>query len=107
MHVSGKKLAKTVIVKVDGLLAMAVVPTSHHLDLDLLRATAGASMVEVATEREFKDAFPDCENGAMPPFDNLYDTPVYEDRGLAEQEEIIFNAGANRRAWLGRIWCGR
>ena len=96
VHLSGKKLAKTVIVKIDGVLAMAVVPASMHVDLDLLRTAAGAGVVEVATEQEFKDAFPDCETGAMPPFGNLYDMPVYADASLAENEEITFNAGTHR-----------
>jgi len=96
VHMSGKKLAKTVIVKIDGVLAMAVVPASLHVDLDLLRAATGARVVEVATEQEFKDAFPDCETGAMPPFGNLYDMPVYADASLAENEEITFNAGTHR-----------
>src|SRR5579864_1831962 len=95
-HVSGKKLAKTVIVKVDDILAMAVVPASSHVDLDRLRELTGALTVELATEREFKDAFPDCETGAMPPFGNLYDMPVYADANLAENEEITFSAGSHR-----------
>jgi len=95
-HVSGKKLAKTVIVKIDGVLAMAVVPASDHVDLDRLRALAGAQLVELASEREFKDAFPDCETGAMPPFGNLYDMPVYADASLAQHEEITFSAGTHR-----------
>jgi Ala-tRNA(Pro) deacylase len=94
-HVSGNKLAKTVIVKMDGRLAMAVVPASFHVDLDLLRASTGAHRVEVASEREFKDAFPDCETGAMPPFGNLYDMAVYADASLGENEEITFNAGTH------------
>ncbi len=96
VHVSGKKLAKTVIVKMDGVLAMAVVPASLHVDLSLLRSVAGADAVELATEREFTDAFPDCETGAMPPFGNLYDMPVYVDSSLAEHEEITFTAGTHR-----------
>jgi Ala-tRNA(Pro) deacylase len=96
VHLSGKKLAKTVIVKIDGVLAMAVVPASLHVDLDLLRTAAGAGAVEVATEQEFKDTFPDCETGAMPPFGNLYHVPVYADASLAENEEITFNAGTHR-----------
>jgi len=96
LHLSGKKLAKTVIVKIDGVLAMAVVPASQHVDLDLLRAKTGAKVVEVATEQEFKNAFPDCETGAMPPFGNLYDIPVYADASLAQHEEITFNAGTHR-----------
>jgi len=95
-HVSGKKLAKTVIVKIDGILAMVVIPASEHVDLDRLRALTGAQIVEVATEREFKDAFPDCETGAMPPFGNLYDMSVYADEVLAAHEEITFSAGSHR-----------
>lgn len=95
-HVSGKKLAKTVIVKIDGILAMAVVPASLHVDLDRLRSLTGARSVEIASELEFKVAFPDCETGAMPPFGNLYDMAVYADASLAENEEITFSAGTHR-----------
>lgn len=107
VHLSGKKLAKTVIVKIDGVLAMAVVPASLHVDLDLLRSTAGALNVELATEQEFQKAFPDCETGAMPPFGNLYDMPVYADQGLAAYEEITFTAGTHREllrmAWADMV----
>ena len=95
-HVSGKELAKTVIVKIDGILAMAVVPASFHVDMDRLKILTGAQVVELATEAEVKDAFPDCETGAMPPFGNLYDMSVYADMNLAEHEEITFTAGAHR-----------
>lgn len=95
-HISGKELAKTVIVKIDGILAMAAVPASFHVDLDRLKTLTGAQTVELATESEFKDAFPDCETGAMPPFGNLYDMSVYADVKLAENEEITFTAGTHR-----------
>jgi len=95
-HVSGKQLAKTVIVKIDGILAMAVIPASFHVNLDRLRTLTGARSVELASEKEFQAAFPDCETGAMPPFGNLYDMPVYADENLAEFEEITFVAGTHR-----------
>jgi len=95
-HVSGKKLAKTVIVKIDGVLAMTVIPASEHVDLDRLRVLTGAQAVEIASERDFKDAFPDCETGAMPPFGNLYDMSVYADASLGDYEEITFSAGTHR-----------
>ena len=95
-HVSGKKLAKTVIVKLDGILAMAVVPASEHVDMDRLKMLTGCNCVEIASEKEFQNAFPDCELGAMPPFGNLYDMPVYADASLAEHEEITFSAGTHR-----------
>jgi len=96
VHVSGKRLAKTVIVKVDGILAMAVVPASFHVDVDRVRVLTGGNSVEIASEREFQNAFPDCELGAMPPFGNLYDMAVYADASLADHEEITFSAGTHR-----------
>lgn len=107
VHLSGKKLAKTVIVKIDGVLAMAVVSAPLRVDLDLLRSIAGALNVELATEQEFQRAFPDCEAGAMPPFGNLYDMPVYADESLAAHEEITFTAGTHREllrmAWADMV----
>lgn len=95
-HVSGKELAKTVIIKLDGEFAMAVVPAARHVDLPLLKTVSGARTVELATEQEFKDKFPDCETGAMSPFGNLYGMPVYADERIAATKEITFNAGTHR-----------
>jgi Ala-tRNA(Pro) deacylase len=95
-HISGKELAKTVIVKLDDTLAMAVLPASFHVDLVLLKAATGAASAELASEREFGGRFPDCETGAMPPFGNLYGMAVYVDESLARDKEIAFNAGTHR-----------
>lgn len=94
-HISGKDLAKTVIVKLDGDLAMAVLPASYQVDLEALRRHTGVREAELATENEFKRHFPDCETGAMPPFGNLYGIPVYVDGSLTEDNEIAFNAGSH------------
>ncbi len=94
-HVPGKELAKTVMVKIDGKLAMAVLPASFRVDMDLLKDVTGASNVELASEKEFKDLFPACEVGAMPPFGNLYGMEVYVSEALTEDDEIAFNAGSH------------
>ena len=94
-HISGKDLAKTVMFKIDGRMAMAVLPASYHVDLSLLKGVAGAGAVELATEAEFKGVFPDCDIGAMPPFGNLYGMEVFVAQSLAEDEEIAFNAGSH------------
>jgi Ala-tRNA(Pro) deacylase len=94
-HIKGKDLAKTVVVKVDGKMAMAVLPASYKVDFELLRDAIGAKSVELATEKEFKNAFPECEVGAMPPFGNLYGMDVYMASGLREDDEISFNAGTH------------
>jgi len=94
-HVPGKELAKTVMVKIDGKMAMAVVPASYRVDMERLKSVAGAGSVELASEQEFKDMFPACEVGGMPPFGNLYDMDVFVAQSLAEDEEIAFNAGSH------------
>ena len=94
-HVRGKNLAKTVMVKLDGKISMAVLPATFKVDFDLLQKASGAKEVELASEKEFKDLFPDCELGAMPPFGNLYGFDVYVAKTLAEDDEIAFNAGSH------------
>ena len=94
-HISSKELAKTVIVKIDSALAMAVLPASYEVDLSLLRAATGAKTVSLAKEAEFKDEFPECEIGAMPPFGNLYGMAVYVDESLTKDKDIAFNAGSH------------
>ena len=94
-HVRGKDLAKTVMVTLDGKMAMAVLPASRKIGFDLLRQAAGAEDVQLAGERAFSDMFPGCEVGAMPPFGNLYGMDVYVSKLLAEDEEIVFNAGSH------------
>jgi len=94
-HIKGKELAKTVLVKIDGKMAMTVCPASYKIDLQKLQQSIGAENVRLANEQEFKDKFPDCEVGAMPPFGNLYNMDVFVAESLAEDEEIAFNAGTH------------
>ena len=94
-HIPGKDLAKTVIVKIDGDFAMAVLPASMHVSLKSLKEAAGVGSAEIASEAEFEELFPDCEVGAMPPFGNLYDMPVYAARELTEDDQIAFSAGTH------------
>jgi Ala-tRNA(Pro) deacylase len=91
-HVPGREMAKTVMVLVDGKPSMAVLPAGHRVDFDLLRQSTGARTVELAHEDDFRDLFPNCELGAMPPFGNLYGVDVYASLDLAEQRDIAFNA---------------
>ncbi len=94
-HICGKELAKTVMINIEGKMAMAVLPASYHIDFDSLQEIFGTRKVFLASESEFKYLFPDCEVGAMPPFGNLYDMEVYVAESLSEEEEIAFNAGSH------------
>ncbi len=92
LHVKGKRLAKSVIVKLDGKHVMAVLPSKFHVDLERLRMATRSGSAELATEGEFARDFPGCDEGAMPPFGNLFGMPVYVDASLSEDQEIVFNA---------------
>ncbi len=94
-HIPGKDLAKTVIVKIDGKLAMIVEPCNLKLNLQLMEKLLKAKKVELASETEFQELFPECEIGAMPPMGNLYNMDVYVDEKLSEDDKIAFNGGTH------------
>jgi len=94
-HVSGKLLAKSVMVNAGHRLVMVVLPASHRIDFAKLQELLNAGSLKLATEEEFKDMFPDCELGAMPPFGNLYHVEVWVDAALQEHPNLLFNAGTH------------
>jgi Ala-tRNA(Pro) deacylase len=94
-HIPGRMLAKVVIILGDGELSMFVLPAPARVDLDKATAVLGAKEARLAHEDEFADRFPGSEVGAMPPFGNLYDLPVYVDKSLAADETIVFEAGTH------------
>jgi Ala-tRNA(Pro) deacylase len=94
-HVSGKQMAKTVIVKMDDQLAMVVLPAHDHINFASLKEASGAKSVDLATEAEFKPKFPECEVGAMPPFGNLYGMPVFVSSALTDFDQMVFNGGSH------------
>ncbi len=93
-HVPGKQLAKVVMLRSGPDFLMVVVPAPCRVDLERAKGATGKDLV-LATEQEFAGLFPQCEPGAMPPFGNLYNLPVWVDRALTEDEEIVFNAGTH------------
>jgi len=94
-HITGRELAKTVIVELDGKMAMAVLPANRKIVLQDLREVTGSEEVKFASEEEFQAKFPGCETGAMPPFGNLYGMDVYMAESLSANDEIVFNAGSH------------
>jgi len=94
-HIPDALMAKVVIVVAAERLAMLVLLAAATVDVARASAVLGGKAVRLAHEWEFRDAFPDCEVGAMPPFGNLYGLPVYVDRALAANETIVFAAGTH------------
>lgn len=94
-HIKGKNIAKTVMVIANEKMIMVVLPANNRVDFEKLQDAIGVVNIWLADEKEFKDAFPSCETGAMPPFGNLYDMDVYVDESLRGDHDIAFNAGSH------------
>jgi Ala-tRNA(Pro) deacylase len=92
-HISGKAIAKVVMVRRGEALVMTVLPAACKVGTDRLERILGASRISIAREQEFAGLFPDCDTGAMPPFGNLYGLEVYVDEELASHPQIVFQAG--------------
>ncbi len=97
LHIPGKELAKAVVLRAGEETLLAVLPASSHVSLEKFASVAGKK-VRLAAEQEFSALFPDCELGAIPPFGQLYNLPVYVDESLAADEEIVFTAGTHHDA---------
>jgi Ala-tRNA(Pro) deacylase len=96
LHKPGRQVAKVVMVKADNRYAMLVLPASHRLNFSRVGTLLNAERVSLAKEENFAALFPDCAPGAMPPFGNLYQVPVYVDQALTDQDEIVFRVGTHR-----------
>lgn len=94
-HVPGREMAKTIILRADSQFVMVVLPAVMKINMKALRDELPFSHIELATEKEFAELFADSELGAMAPFGNLYGLPVFVDKSLAEDAEIVFNAGTH------------
>jgi len=98
VHVPGKDLAKTVILEADERAIMVVLSAPDRVDVEKVRKLTATREVDFASEERFADLFPGCERGAAPPFGVLFDLPLYVDQRLADEEEIVFNAGSHIEA---------
>lgn len=98
MHVSGKELAKSVMVKDNDKLYMMILPASFKINFDLLKSAFENEDVRLASEKDFRNIFGECETGAMCPMGQMYDLPVYIAQSITDQEEIVFNAGTHTNA---------
>ena len=94
-HVPGRCWAKTVVFMADAEPILVVVPAHYTVDVDQVQALAGVGMLRLATPRELIALYPDCEEGAMPPFGDLYLQRVFVDQSLVGEPDMVFNAGTH------------
>ena len=97
LHVSGKQVAKVVMLAADERLVMIVLRSCDRLDMKKVRQVLDAGKVSLANEAQFKSAFPDCVVGAMPALGRLYGLPVILDNSLAAEGSIYFRTGTHEQ----------
>jgi Ala-tRNA(Pro) deacylase len=98
VHMSGYRVAKAVLVEVDGKRLMAVLPATRVIDVQRLANAMGALAVRLMGESEFATLFSDSDVGAEPPFGSLYGLPVLMDRSLAHAGPLILRGGSHEEA---------
>ena len=98
IHVPGRRVAKSVLVKADGQVFIAVLPATEVIDEGRLASALEAGTIRLLREPEFEAFFPGCEPGAEPPFGGLYGLPVVIDSGLAGEDVVVFRAGSHVEA---------
>jgi Ala-tRNA(Pro) deacylase len=98
LHVPGREFVKAVVVRLDERYALAAVPAHRLVDVKALARVAGVARCKLATEAEFRDLFPECEVGAMPPVGRLYGLPTYVDEEVTRDESVVANAGTHAEA---------
>jgi len=100
LHVPGREVAKTVLLRADRGYAyfVAVVPAPEHIDLPRVAELLGGSQVELASEEELAARCPDCECGVLPPFGSEYGMQTLLDSQLLDDEEIVFEGNTHHEA---------
>lgn len=94
-HISGKEMAKPIIVEANGAHIMVVTAASERINFELLKGVLETNHIRLCHEDEFEDEFPLCEAGGMPPFGNLYGMQVILSYNLSNSDSITFNAGSH------------
>lgn len=95
-HVPGDRLAKAVLLRDEGGCLLAVVPSTHQIDLGAVRALVHRQL-QLASESELGRFFPDCDLGAAPPVGAAYTLDTIADESLKGQPDVYFEAGDHHR----------
>jgi Ala-tRNA(Pro) deacylase len=91
-HISGKNLAKSVILEDEKGYLMAVIPATEHVQFRKVNHALKRHL-GLAVESELKDLFSDCELGAIPAVGKAYLMESIVDNKLTDCSDIYFEAG--------------
>jgi len=93
-HVPGRMMVKVVVVKAGADYCLAVCPATHRVNLDHLSEVVGKA-VRLANEGEMEEVLKDVDVGAEPPLGAIFGLKTYVDKSLAQNQEIVFQAGTH------------
>lgn len=93
--VAGDDLAKGILLRDAEGYVMAVLPSSHMIDLFRVRQSFDRAL-DFADEDELEALFDDCDPGAVPPIGGAYGMPVMWDDSLQGHNDIYFEGGDHR-----------
>jgi Ala-tRNA(Pro) deacylase len=92
-HVTGYRVAKPVVVKVGGQLAIAVVSAAEKVALGVLEEATG-EQAELVPEIEFAARFSPCEAGAEPAL-GIFGVPIFADEKFLHEDRVLMQAGTH------------
>jgi Ala-tRNA(Pro) deacylase len=102
VHVSGRDVAKAVLLWTQDDHVLAVLPAADSVDLERVQELLNEEIVELATEKECGERFNDCELGAVPPFGSQYGIKTLLDESLLLEDEIVFEGNTHHQAFKMR-----
>jgi Ala-tRNA(Pro) deacylase len=94
-HVPGDRLAKAVVLTREGGFVVAVVPASARVRVDVIERMLHCP-VNLASEDEIGELFPDCDAGAVPPIAEAYAVDAFMDESFDTQPEVYLEGGDHR-----------
>jgi Ala-tRNA(Pro) deacylase len=93
-------VAKTVVLRDEDALRLAVIPASERLDMHKVKDELGSRGLRLVTEREMAERFQGVEVGAVPPFGPMFDALELVDQRLLDQDRILCSGGDHEHAIL-------
>lgn len=91
LHVSGRKVVKSILLAGGNQFLLAVLPATEQVDLNAVARMRGGP-VRLASELEILSLFRDCEHGALAPFGSLYGVHTILEDGIAPETMIVFES---------------
>jgi Ala-tRNA(Pro) deacylase len=87
------QIAKAVVLKDHAGFVVGVIPANRTVEVEWVNEMLLGRSLEIATERDLRDLFQDCEPGAIPALSEAYGIAVVWDDQLGYTSDIFIEAG--------------